>query len=763
MKPAQRYTLVVGGAVAGILMFVLASASENTDFFESHYPWLLGINALVAAILLGLVIMLLVRLIARYRSQQFGSRLMLRLVLLFAAVGILPGVVIYVVSVQFVSRSIESWFDVRVEAALASGLDLSRTALDESVQELRTKAHDVALELSDLSESAQSNLLARQQMQLRLQQITVLNASGRALLSAGEQLSGLIPDLPATDIPTASMLEEARNKRAYAQPETGPEPSKTAKNKNINTENQTTRIRVIIPIPAPSKTLRLNNPVRYLQIIQMVPKNLATNAEALRSAYSEYQERSLSRSGLRKIYIITLTITLLLAIFGAIASAFLIASKLAKPLLLLAEGTRAVAEGDLSPRPTIATNDELGTLTQSFNTMTHQLLEARTSVEKNRTALEQAKARLESVLANMSAGVMVLDKEFVLLTYNQSVERILQHGFAGHLHQPLATIDGLRPFVDAVIRAFSEQSAQAVAEGLSLSNNHWQKQIEIPRTIGGTDTDHDITLLTRGSELPVQNGTGYILVFDDISGLISAERSIAWGEVARRLAHEIKNPLTPIQLSAERMQMKLQDKLASPDLELLTKGTRTIVNQVSAMKRMVDDFRDYAKTPPAILSPLDLNSLIAEILNLYIAGDERDIINAKLAPDLPAVMGDPTQMRQVIHNLLQNAQDATLEKHKEDHLARIDVITEMIHYPNADGSIGTAVRMSIEDNGPGFAPHILARAFEPYVTSKSRGTGLGLAMVKKIISEHGGKIDIHNRADANGAQVLILLLKLAPQ
>lgn len=781
MKQALRYILVVGGAIAGISMFVLASASENTDFFERHYPWLLGINALVALTLLGLVVLLLLRLLARYRSRQFGSRIMLRLVLLFAAVGISPGLVIYVVSVQFVSRSIESWFDVRVESALDAGINLSRAALDGSVNELSVKARDIALELSDLSESAQSNLLARQQLQLRLQEISVLNASGRTILSSSEQLIGFMPAPTPAELPTPAMLREARTKRGYVVLEPLSEPelqinlltakSNTSSNAASTTnaannyaEGQTTlRIRALVAIPASSTTARLNNQVRYLQVIQMVPKMLAINAEALRLAYSEYQERYLARSGLRKIYIVTLTITLLLAIFGAIASAFLIAGKLAKPLLLLAEGTRAVAEGDLSPRPTIATTDELGTLTQSFNTMTHQLLEARTSVEKNRAALENAKARLESVLANMSAGVMVLDSEFVLLTYNHSVERILQHGFETHLGQPLATIDGLRPFVDAVILAFSEQSAQSVAEGSGSTNSHWQKQIEIPRSIGGTDTDHDITLLTRGSPLPVQNGTGYILVFDDISGLISAERSIAWGEVARRLAHEIKNPLTPIQLSAERLQMKLQDKLTTPDLELLNKGTKTIVNQVSAMKRMVDDFRDYAKTPPAILSPLDLNSLIAEILNLYIGGDERDIIHVSLSPNLPPVMGDATQLRQVIHNLLQNAQDATLEKYKGTHQARIDVITELIHFPNANGSVGTAVRLSVEDNGPGFAPSILARAFEPYVTSKSRGTGLGLAMVKKIISEHGGRIDIHNRADINGAQVLILLLKLAPR
>ena len=771
MKQALRYLLVVGGAVAGILMFVLASASENTDFFERHYPWLLGMNLVVAVTLLGLVVLLLLRLVHRYRTRQFGSRLMLRLVLLFAAVGILPGVVIYVVSVQFVSRSIESWFNVQVESALESGIHLSQSALDESVNELSTKAHDLALELSDLSDSGQTTLLARQREQARLQEATILNAGGRVIFSASTGSSSLMPDLP-----NAAMLRDARTSRGFAALEgvgdaqDTPPPaqaaassSKAARNSfNVQSDNNF-RARVVVVIPPSSRDGNLHGPVRYLQLIQAVPKNLAANAEAVRVAYGEYQARYLARSGLRKIYITTLTITLLLAVFGAMASAFLIATKLAKPLLLLAEGTRAVAEGDLSPRPIIASNDELGTLTQSFNTMTHQLLEARTSVEKNRADLEHAKARLESVLANMSAGVMVLDGDFVLVTYNQSVERILQHGFASHLGQQLASIDGLSPFVDAITRAFSEQSAQSVAEGFSLQSSHWQKQIEIPRNIGGTDTDHDITLLTRGSRLPVQNGTGYILVFDDISGLISAERSIAWGEVARRLAHEIKNPLTPIQLSAERMQMKLQDKLAPADLELLSKGTSTIVSQVSAMKRMVDDFRDYAKTPPAVLSPLDLNSLITEILNLYIGGDERDIIHVQLADDLPFVMGDPTQLRQVIHNLLQNAQDATLEKHKGTANARIDVITEVIHYPNADGSPGTAVRMSVEDNGPGFAPTILARAFEPYVTSKSRGTGLGLAMVKKIIDEHGGRIDIHNRTDANGAQVLILLLKLAPR
>jgi nitrogen fixation/metabolism regulation signal transduction histidine kinase len=459
------------------------------------------------------------------------------------------------------------------------------------------------------------------------------------------------------------------------------------------------------------------------------------------------------------MYIETLSLTLLLAIFGAIASAFLIASKLAEPLLVLAEGTRAVAEGDLSPRPIVETNDELGTLTQSFNAMTGQLFEARSAVERNRSALQSAKAHLESVLANMSAGVLVLDADGAVVNSNEAAHRILQVEAGQLAGRALDEIEGLEPFAHCIERAISAQSAQSAAG--SARRSHWQQQLEIPRRPGSAE-EHDLTLLARGSRLPVGAGSGFIVVFDDISDVIAAQRSIAWGEVARRLAHEIKNPLTPIQLSAERMQMKLAARLEPADAELLNRGTATIVNQVDAMKRMVDDFRDYAKTPPAVLEMLDLNALIDEVLRLYLADDESDIIHAALAPRLPRVMGDPTQLRQVIHNLLQNAQDA-LGDRANGPAPRIDVTTEAIHYQGADGAAGTAVRLAIVDNGPGFAPKILSRAFEPYVTSKARGTGLGLAMVKKIIDEHGGRIDVQNRTDGSGASVFILLLKLAPE
>jgi nitrogen fixation/metabolism regulation signal transduction histidine kinase len=749
-----RYTLVFGGATTGILLFLLASASENSQFFDQNYSWLLGLNALIAVLLLGLVATLLLRLYRRYKQGRFGSRLMTRLVLLFALIGILPGTLIYVVSVQFVSRSIESWFDVRVESALEAGLNLGRTALDSSMADLNAKARAMALELADYSDASQITQLSRLRDQSQLQEALIVTSSNRVVASAGGNLGSLVPELP-----TAAMLTQARMTRGYAAIEGSSETGIQSGNAAAPPAPGL-RLRVVVAIPGKSSALSLQNEARFLQLLQPVSQQLSTDAEALRAAYSEYQARSVGRTGLRKIYIVTLTLTLLLAIFGAVTSAFLIANDLAQPLLLLAEGTKAVAEGNLSPRPIVATSDELGTLTQSFNTMTRQLYDARAAVEQNRAELENAKAYLESVLANMSAGVMVLDGQFRLMSCNESVDRILQHDFEPYLGHPLSEIAGLETFAEVITRAFTEQSAKSAGD--NGSGFHWQQQIEIPRRIGDTEGDSDITLLARGSRLPVDNATGYVVVFDDISDVISGQRSIAWGEVARRLAHEIKNPLTPIQLSAERLQMKLEEKLQPTDVAMLTRATSTIVNQVTAMKRMVDDFRDYAKTPPAVLSPLNLNALIEEILALYIAGDERDIIHPQLAPALPRVMGDATQLRQLIHNLLQNAQDAVAERTGDSEPARIELITETIHYPGSDGGDQMAVRLTITDNGPGFAPKILARAFEPYVTSKTRGTGLGLAMVKKIVEEHGGRVDIQNRRNASGARIVILLLKLAP-
>jgi nitrogen fixation/metabolism regulation signal transduction histidine kinase len=753
---ALRYALVIGSAIASILLFLLASASSNTGFFAHDFTWLFGMILGVAGALFILVLVAFWRLYSRYKAGKFGSRLMVRLMVLFTTVGILPGLVVFMVSVQFVSHSIESWFDVKIEAALDSGLNLSRAALDEALADLSANAGTVAATLAGQGGQDVSSILKRALDDGDgMQSALLVDAGGKLVAGTAEDIR---TDL-AADLPTPQMLKQAAMPGGYARPEGGIDDDfREAHGDQPSALDAATglRLRVVVAVPEPPGMAP-----RYLQLTQAVPVNLASNAAVLSTAYREYQERFAARTGLRKMYIGTLILTLLLAIFSATGASFLIAGNLAQPLLVLAEGTRAVAEGDLSPRPIVETNDELGTLTQSFNAMTGQLFEARSAVERNRAALESAKAHLESVLANMSAGVIVMDADGVVVNSNDAVHRILQVDVASLAGRPLDEIEGLEVFAGAVTRAFSAQSAQSAA-GRGRGRGHWQQQIEIPRR-PGTDDGHDLTLLARGSRLPVGAGSGFIVVFDDISDVISAQRSVAWGEVARRLAHEIKNPLTPIQLSAERLQMKLADRVDPDAAALVNKATDTIVSQVAAMKRMVDDFRDYARTPPAVLAPLDLNDLIDEILHLYLAEDGSDVIHPALQPGLPKVMGDATQLRQVIHNLLQNAQDALADRTAQGEPPRIDVVTETIHYVGADGCTGTAVRLAIVDNGPGFAPKILSRAFEPYVTSKARGTGLGLPMVKKIIDEHGGRIDVANRTDGTGASVSILLLKLAPE
>lgn len=766
-----RYGLLAALAIGGVLLFLLASASGNTAFFERNYPLLLGINGVIAALLFVLVLALIRRLVLRLRVNQFGARMMLRFTIAFALMGVLPGVLIYIVSTQFLSRSIESWFDVRVDRALDSGLTLGRAALDNLKDDVSAKARSWALELSDVPESAQLSQLNRLREQGGVQDALLVSGSGQLIGASGSRLSELIPE-----IPTASELRLARDRLIFATIE-GEAGALEARNG--------LRARVIVSIPAPGPLLGAGvassksgtasddakagagfgsivppNESHFLQLIQPVPPTIAANAEALQNGYREYQELSLARQGLQTIYGLTLTLTLLLSIFAAIASSVLLASSMTAPLLQVAEGTKAVAEGDYRQVREFPGNDELNVLTQSFNAMTRQLTEARDQVENKQREVENAKTYLERVLANLSAGVVVLDKDFRLVTANHGASRILGHSLMQQTDRPLNEIDAA--LASALATAFADHALTASPK------DSWQQQVEVKRApISAPDFNRmnkpnaagePLMLLARGSRLPLDDGLGYVVVFDDITQVISAQRALAWGEVARRLAHEIKNPLTPIQLAAERLQMKLIEKLSLPDADVLKRGTSIIVNQVTAMKRMVNDFRDYARVPPARLSPLALNTLIEEVAALYGAEAGSGAIQLSLRPGLPLIEGDPTQLRQVIHNLLVNSQDALAGRSD----ARIQVRTELVEIEEANTK-ARAVRLAVEDNGPGFPANILRRAFEPYVTTKSGGTGLGLAMVKKIVDEHGARIEVVNRGGAgqsSGAIVTIVFRRL---
>jgi nitrogen fixation/metabolism regulation signal transduction histidine kinase len=698
----MTYLLVASAALGGIFLFLLAAASANTSIFASHYPLLLILNAVIAAALLGLVGYQLITLRRALKGRVFGSRLTFRLLVLFAVLAVVPGALVYTVSVQFLTKSIESWFDLRVDTALESGLALGRSALDNMLSDLRSKARAMALELSDLPPAGQAKALDRMREQAGVDEASIIAPSGAVIASASREPTKLVPDPP----PPAA-LRQVRAARDYAAIETVGE-------KGL-------RLRVIVPLGGTT----IADETRLVQLVQAVPPAFAETADTVQSVYRDYRELSLARAALRRIYLLTLTLTLLLALFAAIALAFILSRRLSEPLAELAESSLAVARGDFSRRPRVTSRDELGVLTRSFNSMIGQLDDARGAAEANRLQLEQANVYLQSILANLSAGVLTFDEGFRLQVANAGAARILGEDPAACAGGPLAGTPALDTLAGAIREGFSEAAAAAP----------WQRQLDVG--------DRGLTLLVRGSRLP--GGVGYVVVFDDVSQLIAAQRATAWGEVARRLAHEIKNPLTPIQLSAERVQAKLADRLAPADRETLARATETIVNQVAAMKAMVDDFREYARMPAPALGTLDLNALVGEVLALYDHSHAK--ISARLDPALPLVRGDPTQLRQVIHNLLQNAEDA-LAGHADP---QIEVRTERV---------GDRVRLAIADNGGGFAESIMKRAFEPYVTTKPKGTGLGLAIVKKIIDEHHGTVSLENRAGAagrGGAAVTIAL------
>src|SRR5580698_6086619 len=759
--------LVATVAITGVLLLVmLALASANTEFFDRYYQWLYAANLAVAVVLILIVIGLLAIIITRVRQGKFGTRLLAKLAFFFALVGVVPGGIIYVVSYQFVSRSIESWFDVNVETALTSGLNLGRGMLDASLSDLQTKARLMADQIASADAPGTTLTLLRLRDQFSVQDATIVapappSMSGatpgmRVVAQASSNYSTLVP----SDVPTQMMIDQARG-RGYAAIE-----GEVDGDPNAHGGKGALRLRVVQRIPDSNASL-LQPTERFLQLTQPVSPSLARNADAVQRAYREYQEKALGRTGLRKMYIGTLTLALFLATFIAMMLALALGNQLARPLFLLAQGTKEVTEGDYTPKREIKSRDELGFLTQSFNAMTRQLSEARAAVENNRIALEHSKAYLESILVNLTAGVFVFDRQFRLTTANRGAERIFRQPFNASLNLPLEQIGVLAEFGAMVRKASAARDAAASGSGRPIGDRgHWQQQLAVP-VAGENDP---LTLLVRGTRLlsvtesdsDDAETAGYVVVFDDISDVISAQRSVAWGEVARRLAHEIKNPLTPIQLSAERLQMKLTDKLSPADAEVLKRGATTIVNQVQAMKRMVDDFREYARTPPAVLGNLQLNELVSEVLTLYGIEEGKSPITIRLAR-LPVIRGDATQLRQVIHNLLQNAQDAVSDVAEPSVLLE----TKTVEYgdPDASGHARLAVRLTVSDNGPGFPARILSRAFEPYVTTKAKGTGLGLATVKKIVDEHGARIDIRNRSKTaeviEGAQISILFLQLA--
>ena len=727
------------GVFALLLLVLLSIASSNTEFFDRYFIWLYAANLIIGASLILVILVLGIVIAVRWHRGHFGTRLIAKLAMIFALVGIVPGLILYGVSLQFVSRSIETWFDVQVESALNSGLELGRVTLRVAQEEILGEGNFIAEQIAQVPSGTSSEQVGAMVMKIRnqfgIQEVSLFNMQRNLILSSELKSKKYLP------APSADVVAEAFKKKGIT----------FLDQVEMDGGQRGYRVRAIIPVIRKKAMLSKDAEDRYfLQLVRYIPMPLAKNIYAVESAYSEYQEKSLGRTGLRKMFVGTLTLTLFFALFVAVTLALLLGRQLARPLLMLLKGTQAVAQGDLSPKPELDTGDELGMLTRQFNVMTKQLADTRTS-------LQESKAFLEKVLGSLTAGVCIFDKNYNVVSSNAGADRIFAQDLTLLDGKPLSSNPALVDFEEAIKEGFATMKL-AVAEGGPENGAApiWQKQIQL-QTSNEYENEPGVTLFVRGTQL---TSDLRMVVFDDITDVVSAQRSIAWSEVARRLAHEIKNPLTPIQLSAERLQHKLAGKLSSEQEEMMNRSTETIISQVQAMKEMVNDFRDFAKTPTPQLKPVSINTLTSEILGLY----EGSPIRTHLDPRCPSIMGDPTQLRQVIHNLLQNAQDSTLEGNRQ--AEPVEVKTELVSYGEQSGETQNAVRLTISDSGVGFPAKILARAFEPYVTTKTKGTGLGLAVVKKIIDDHGAKIEIRNRMQGEevvGAQVSILFMNLAKE
>jgi PAS domain S-box-containing protein len=716
MTASARWGWIIGiiGATGAalVLAFVLSFTTQGGGFYERHFVWLFWVNVAVALLLTLVLGIVALRLAMRVRRGKFGSRLLIKLAGIFALVGLLPGLVIYTVSYQFASRSIAAWFDVRVAGALDAGLALGKGTLDALTNDLMSKTRVAAERLSDAGTLSAPLALERLREQMGASDASIVGPTGQVLYTAGGGASAGPPERPGP-----ALLRQARLRGAASQVE-------GLDDESLGPGSPGPRVRALTRVPRSEIALAASED-RFLMVVQPMPRALAVNALAVQAAYSEYQERALAKGSLRRMYIGTLTLALILAVFAAVLLAVVLGNQLAAPLLLLADGVRQVAAGDLTAKPVFASKDELGGLTRSFAVMTAQVAEAREAVQRGIAQLEGARTRLQTILDTLTAGVIVFDREGHIDTVNPGATRILQRPLASCRGRRLSDLPDLQDFSQGVEQRF-ELLATSPEAG---ERDQWQESFDLKRGDGAT-----LTLLVRGATLP---GESRLMVFDDITEVVSAQRSAAWAEVARRLAHEIKNPLTPIQLSAERLKHRLEAKLEGADQALLLRSVNTIVNQVQAMQTLVNAFRDYARLPAAQMLPLDLNELAGEVLALYGQAQDNGLLVANLSAGLPRILGDATQIRQVIHNLVQNGLDAVADRPD----GQVELITSV-----ARGEQGEllAVRLTVIDNGPGFADKVLKRAFEPYVTTKTKGTGLGLAVVKKIADEHGARLRAAN-------------------
>ncbi len=714
LRPAwTRYLVPVGSGLAVVLLlvslFLISDAIQNSERFAGAYLWLLLFDLLGIVFLAAVILQNIYRLFRRYRRRVAGARLTARFVMVFVALTLIPVSIVFYFSVSFLDRGIDSWFDVQVERALQDALELSQEALDGRMRNVLRRTEAAGEQLRAAGDELLPLKLSDLRQNAGAAEMTLLGQNNRIVASSSEDTGAMVPERPAEAI-----LMQARQ----GQPYIGLDPI----------EQQGLAIRVVIPV---DRLTPAGEP-QILQALFPVDDRVSELAESVQDTFNRYEALTYLREPLKQSFTLTLWLALMLGVLAAVWMAFLAARRLLAPIAELAEGTRAVAEGDYDTRLPVSSRDELGFLVRSFNQMTRRIAESRDQARTSQLQAESQQVYLEAVLEHLSSGVLTLDPAGALERTNDAADQILGVPVTTALGVDLATLCArhahLQPLCDRVLPHLDAQTPD------------WEASVRIQGAEGPQ------ALIVRGTQLPPRSGGhgGYVLVVDEVTELIRAQRDAAWSEVARRLAHEIKNPLTPIQLSAERVRRKYLKRLPEDEAGVLDRSTRTIVQQVEAMKRMVDEFAEYARKPAVERVRLDLREEIEALTDLYRASPES--IRLQL-PDTPVrVHADPGALRQVLHNLVQNAQQALAGCEG----GRIELALAI----QGDGH--RRAELAVRDNGPGFPPELLENIFEPYVTSRPRGTGLGLAIVKKLVDEQGGQVVARNWPDG-GAEVLIRL------
>jgi nitrogen fixation/metabolism regulation signal transduction histidine kinase len=681
-----------------VSLSLMSDATHNSERFGQLYSWLLLINALGLVVLIGLIGTNLFWLVSQYRARAPGAKLTSRLVVTFVILAVVPVAVVYYFSLQFLQRGIDSWFDVQVEAALDDALELSRGSLDVRLNDLLQLTEKIASELGEMSPALVPIGLYDLRVRSGAVELAVFGVDGRIIASSSVEGTDIIPHRPTEQV----MLSLAQG-RSYV----GLDPI----------GDVGLHVRAVVPV----LTSKSGTEPLTLQALYLIPERLGLLADNVENQIVRYKKLAYLRTPLKYSYILTLSLVLVLSLLSAVWAAFFSARRLVAPIAVLADGTRAVAEGDYSKRLPVASEDELGFLVRSFNDMTRRLSKARDQTRRSQQEVEGQRAYLETVLGSLSSGVLSISSNGELRTVNQAACEILGIDLSGQLGQTLDAIARRHLFLEPLLELVARNLAEQVLD--------WQDQVVLFDSAGRR------VLMCRSTSLPVSGEIpgGQVVVFDDVTDLIRAQRDAAWGEVARRLAHEIKNPLTPIQLSAERLRRKYLGSMQSAEAEVMDRATRTIVQQVETLKDMVNSFSEYARAPQLHLEPLDLYELLRDFSDLYQGSNLR--IRLDLAEPPPLINGDPGRLQQLLHNLFKNALEAVRSRDDGE-------LVIQSHWVLDAGE--RFIDLSFEDNGGGFADEVLERLFEPYVTTKTRGTGLGLAIVKKIVEEHNGQIRAQN-------------------